>query len=248
MQAGNAGAGDARALGVGAIGLSKQRLRHNAQYIGLTAVRVSEAPSGSDVGLVFNWRSDADYWVYLCRSFSVSVGFSGGFNAIGWAIMHVLNGKVAESFDGQITQNRLQSVSLDIKQSGDQLVFAGVIDRGATGSTVAFGPLTVAAAPNRLDAATGIGAFTRYTTAFAFKRLLVVYPDAPAVLIPPTRPALARLTIKRNFLRPDPSGSAQAAIKPLPDFERWFWVEPVAGRDAYGYGYGYGAFLGIGPL
>ena len=252
VQTGNAGVGatGATGFGLGTVGLSKQRLRNNAQYIGLTAVRISGASSGRDVGLVFNWHSEADYWVYLCRGYSVSIGFSGGYDATGLAIMHVSNGQVAKWVIREIAQSPMQWVSLDIKQSGDRLIFGWQTDNAAPGTTADLGPLHVgdAAVPNRLDAGTGVGVFTRYTTAYAFKRLLAVYPDAPAVLIPPTRPALARLTIKRNFLRPDPSGRAQAAVKPLPDFERWFWVMPVAGRDTYGYGYGYGAFSGIGAI
>lgn len=62
------------------------------------ALSVSQSVRGSaDVGLVFNWTSNADFWVFYASIFSQSIGFSGGFTACGLFLVHYVNGQPAST-------------------------------------------------------------------------------------------------------------------------------------------------------
>ena len=47
----------------------------------------------ADIGLVFNWTSNADFWVFYASTYGQAVGFSGGFTAFGLFLVHYVNGQ-----------------------------------------------------------------------------------------------------------------------------------------------------------
>jgi hypothetical protein len=256
---GSAGAGRDVNFGLGTVSISKERLKDDARYIGLTAISVPGTLDTGDAGLVFHWINDQDYWLYICHSFWQPIGFSGAIHRVLIGVIHVTDGQVSVIHSQEITSSGTsggspREVSLDIKQAEGRLLFAGLI-RTQNDATVNIQPFALpeaSQAPKNFQGGSGVGLMTRYTAAMRFTRLEIVYPDAAVVLVPAGMAdrILTRLTVKRDFLRPKVVSGGRStpqpssyALQPQPDFDLWFWLVPSG--PIYGYGYA-GDFLGIG--
>ncbi|MDD5036499.1 MAG: DUF6519 domain-containing protein [Methylococcaceae bacterium] len=254
---------------------NNQSLNEDAYYIGLTVNTDFTHPSGSvskyqDVGLIFNWRSDEDYYLFLFSWHSIDLKNATGQSNQEYSsvvvIYHVLKGEtifITESSDGLSHGSGISNidnlvtpdvVSLNIKLTRNGLLFrakAKYLNLKEHFDTSFFAQAD--GMPQTLLAGSRIGLSTRFVTA-RFTRLEVIYPGARTVHIPAGGSRLlANLTLKRNFIQPISTANQAAGNLSLPstpsscqtDFERWFWVMPPIPSYYYHY-YSIYDFLGFG--
>lgn len=278
QSSGDTGAGEKGSIGFGTISINKQRLRENAQYIGLTATKPLGTyyyhPYPLYLGMVFNWRNNQDYWLFQCGYYPWIIG-RGTLWFIKGVVMHIKDGQLADEdvYINDIIGNSPclpEEISLDIKQSKERLIF-GILVEFKGGNGYCFNDFSheesfeVPQAPKKLEEGSGVGMATRFTGGAQFTRMEIVYPDGKEVLIPPVdeNRILAHLAVKR-FLPKYNGGiginsryclNSQTTIGTVhseADFEQWFWMVPPMPRYGYGYGYsdgsGYGTSLISGDV
>jgi len=246
-----AGTGASDQAGLGSTAISKQRVGQNASFMSLTA---SGTLQGSgDFGLIFDFDGSNEYVAFVCRSFGVAVGFSGGFSAFGLTVIHVTGGVaeilVDQVFDGMSASGVPIIADLDVQRSSDGLLFSAAVSPIFRGQRIQF-PVNASKLPGGVFAkGSGVGMLTRFGgNQVTFTRLQVVDGDSGVTTLVPVGSdrALAGLTLKRNFVRPQGSVSPgrtpqNVSLQPQPDFEQWFLLVPPQ------LGYAYGSFAGLGP-
>lgn len=215
----------------GRIALHRQAVRPGARAVALAASTYAD----SRVGLVFNYISSNNYWVFSYKlSFFAGGGFSGHTESVD--VTHYVNGNPAESIPVTVPHTLTPASRVEFRVTllpGQPTTFTAHLK----GLSVAVPIGAVAPAP---AAGSRVGLLSTFGSN-TFTRLVVDYNARESQHLVPLR-HLARLTLKRDFLRPAGAGAAPAAPEPpRPDFSAWFWVTPT------GTGYGQG-IPGIGTI
>ncbi|MCT0200388.1 hypothetical protein KQ313_11945 [Synechococcus sp. CS-1325] len=218
-------------------------------YIGVSV----DWPSYGTVGLVYNWLNDKNFSMYYASKFGESYGFSGGSDVVQVSHARLLDGEIDPRSvrDKRLSQSGAIGVSLDIKQTSQQLQFGASLVFFGGGSSnfqeVGFDGLA-----EKLLPGSRVGVLTAAIGSARFTRLQVVYGDRPmATLVPAglSNKLLARLVLKRSLLQVTQAkgvarGGVFAPTVPAVDYETWFWLTPPS-PSYYGYGGGLGV-RGIG--
>lgn len=196
-----------------------------------------DVPADCDVGLIFNYLSNRDFWLFYVSKAHQVVGFSGAFARLDYVLAHLVDGQLAGdqqmvsakwSADGQV-----YAAELDVTE-GNGLRF-GVVLRRADGvemdrQQIAFGT----AAPKEFIAGGLIGMMTRGAQA-TFTRLQgTTRNDINVPLVPLGRasPVQARLRARRAQMAP--LGEPRFGTLPSePDFEIGFLITADGIGDPY---------------
>ncbi len=108
----------------------------------------------ADVGLVFNWTSNADFWVFYASIFSHAISFSGGFDAFGLFLVHYVNGQAVSTSSTGVQQlptgTQSWTADLDVGLSTGGPSFSGTFhwpNGGKTSLSIMPPPPTPAARP-----------------------------------------------------------------------------------------------------
>ena len=238
--------------GLGSVSISKERIKENlGNDEGYIEMDMALPRGNGNVGMVFNWVSEQDYWMFLCRRVWIPVGYSGAYESFSISVTHVVNGQANDAYNYILSSiEGPVFVSLYIDQWTDQLHFTAVL---RSGNDINTAPLANRSfellEPGSLLENSRIGIVARYSGEVDISKYKITYHQDETNLVPVTgaSPVLTRLTVKRNFLRPeaDPKKSGTAehtnSVKPCADHDVWFWLVP----PYRGYPYGHGQ-LGIG--
>ncbi|WP_295386949.1 DUF6519 domain-containing protein [uncultured Thiodictyon sp.] len=199
---------------------------------GLMTLRASMRPhlrgDFSDIGVVFNYNSDADYY-FIAPTYDLLHGQITVYYGTPQSYMSgsVLNPNPART---------LSHMALAVKQvmvgTRQQLVVSylfGFSDGTDIRQTV---PSTALAnLPARFAEGTRIGIASRYSA--QYEHLELVYPQGSTPLIPLAPPRiLTRLALKRALLKPQAPNPAGHGFDDTA-FDTWFWLLP--GHDRFGY-------------
>jgi len=200
---------------------------------GLMTLRASVRPhirsDFSDIGLVLNYVSEANYYfvapTFDHRSGSITVYFG---TPQAFSARSVANPNPARN---------LSHMAMAVKQVlppagvGPQLLVSytfGFSDHSEIKETLSSA--NIPGIPASFVPGTRIGLASRYSA--QYEHLELVYPQDKATLIPLAPPRiLARLTLKRALLNFQVLAGGQAFESG--DFDAWFWLLP--GRDRFGY-------------
>jgi hypothetical protein len=234
---------------LGNICVNRQAIENDAQYVGLSA-----SLQGGDIGLVFNWRSDQDYWAFLYEAQPPLNECFPNIQSYQATIMHIVRGSVAHRIERPMPScESLESVDLDIKRSISGLIFGGQVRSSAFHAhdhVIPILPFSAADVPAKFELGSQIGLLGRHNHSALFTRMDIVYPDAKLKLIPSSGQTrlMARLTIKNRYARPKPSqpnGQLSDSCETMTYYkglEMWFWLtlpNNLCGYSAaYGYRYG----------
>jgi hypothetical protein len=235
---------------LGNICLKRQAIENDAQYVGVSATTL-----GGDIGIVFNWKSDQDYWVFLCEMQPQLERRFTDVRSCQTTIMHILRGLVVHRIERLVPScESPKYIDLDIKQASYGLIFGGQVRSSSflahKGYAIPVVPFSAVDLPTRFELGSQIGLFGRRNHAALFTRMDVVYPDVKLRLIPRSGQMrlMARLIIRNSCLRSKPShpqGQISDSFGPMShyrDLEMWFWLtlphELYGYSAAYGYGYG----------
>ena len=122
-------AGSSSNLGLGSVALSKHRIKENIGYDeGYIEMHAEISRGSGNVGIVFNWVSENDYWMFLCRGYWVPVGWSGAYKKFDATVVHVKNGEVEVVYDNTLAVSESpRAIILIINQWEDKLHFAAIV-------------------------------------------------------------------------------------------------------------------------
>lgn len=240
--------GDNANLGLGSVALGKHRIKENiGDDEGYIEMHAEISRGSGNVGIIFNWESENDYWMFLCRGYWVPVGFSGAYKKFDATVVHVVSGEVRVVYDSTVAVSESPRVVwLGIRQGVDRLHFWAAVRteedlRIPHVKRIEFDLRD----PQSLIKNSGLGLISRFRSEVTFTRFEIIYHQDREELIPPSgkAPVLTRLTVKRNFLQPkawrqeDNTMHQSNSVKPCADFDMWFWLVPA--YPAYPYGYGH---------
>lgn len=238
---------------LGNVCVNRQAVENDAQYVGLSATTQS-----GEIGIVFNWKSDQDYWVFLCEMQPLLGKEFYHIQSCQPTIMHIKRESVVHKIEGPMRRCEFpEYVDLDVKQTSYGLIFGGQVRstpfRGNTTGCIISGCPSAPYVPTKFVLGSRIGLLGRRNHSALFTRMDVVYPDVKLRLIPPSGQTrlMVRLIIRNSFMRDKPSQpygqiSASGGMSPYQGFEMWFWLTLSHELDGYSavYGYGYGSLSG----
>ncbi|MCR0982763.1 DUF6519 domain-containing protein [Roseomonas populi] len=225
--------------------------------------------STGDAGLVFNWRSNADFWVLFHSFYFRTVGFSGAFAVMEFNLVHYVQGQLAGSppvlgtvpFVRTDTSGRTLAwtTDLDITARSNGLAFGARVTwaNGIVDTIPPFsGPAGTVAPPTAFVAGGRIGVMSRAKGDARFTRLQWTTQDDERQTVLPlgaSAPVPVRLVVKRALLRTAEEAQAMRgiapppALAPEPDLETGFMVTAASGYyGRYGAAGAAGGLPGIG--
>ena len=208
----------AASTGIGALALSQTALDMSALHAGASAVA---GASVGDTGLVFNWASAADYWVFYHSVFFTVIGFSGAVANMQFGLAHYAHGQLdgspstsGFSFAATGANGLLQgwTVDLDIAATANGLQFGARITwASGAGQTVTL-PFTPPQRTVQVLTPTRPGGTVNPTTGVLATRSASL---AATQLIRPTgAQSVAAELVARTALRPAASLVAAVAAAP----------------------------------
>lgn len=228
--------------------ISKERCEAGVSKIELVVTIPGASPSWNkkEVGMVFNWKDDQNYWILVCKyrsSVDSSRSSPGVHVSVSTEIVKVQMGyRYVINSQGPVSKNVARTgerppgeARFSIEQPVGYLkgkIKVNFGDKGPWDHTCNQG------LPETILENSKVGMFTRFNGRAKFTRFVVEYKDTKRVLIPPERTdrVIGRLVVKPNFLRPVRKtqgflGQSYSEMStpswPLrAEFERWFWVVP----------------------
>jgi hypothetical protein len=234
------------------LALYKQAVTSPLSHVGLSYHCGAAAGSA---GVVFNWTSNADFWVFYNALVWQVIGFSGAVAWMSSSVQHFVNGQAVTTFGvgsmsspAEDSSGRLLgwSADLDISASGGGLTFLSTI-RYANGVTANFAlsPNGAANYPAAFTPGARIGLMANGKGDMIYTRLQFTdAADGMANVLPAgsASSVALRLVAKPSLLRAKAeqaaAGGAMLRAAPEPDFETDFFVTPAPG--------GYYAYAGPG--
>jgi hypothetical protein len=235
------------------LALYKQAVASPLSHVGLSYHSGSAAGSA---GVVFNWTSNADFWVFYNALLWQVIGFSGAVAWMSSSVQHFVNGQAATTLGvGSLASPPEDSTGhllgwssdLDISASGGGLTFLSTI-RYADGVTANFAlsPTGAANYPEGFTPGSRVGLMANGKGDMIYTRLQFTDAADGMVNVLPAGSLSSvglRLVAKPSLLRSMAEQAASASgvmlrAAPEPDFETDFFVTPAPG--------GYYAYAGSG--
>jgi hypothetical protein len=239
------------------LALYSQAIAGQLSHIGLSYHCGAAAGSA---GVVFNWTSNADFWVFYNNLTWQTIGWSGAIPWLSSSVQHIVNGQVAASFSagsqleppGDSSGHLLGwSADLDIGTSAGGLNFQSTV-RFTNGVTANFPlqPNNSSAYPRGFILGARVGLMARGKGDMIYNRLQFTDAADGMVSVLPAGSAGAvalRLVAKPSLLHTQAEAAAAhgAVVRapPEPDFETAFYVTPAPGGY---YAYAASGVHGIG--
>jgi hypothetical protein len=236
--------GSANMYSLRSLAVSKTPLDRPAAHAGVTLSPNSK--NTMKAGIVFNYRASWDFWVFYYANASFQIGYSGGYEAPQFGLVHFFDGMIDEAaalytpFWGELDV-AATSVALDITSGAAHLNFgfnATWSNGSSTAAQINFNAPNVPPSPPQLAAGTLIGVFEEGTDAATFQRLEWTRANEQVVTVLPAGGGgrvLTRLVARTSAIRSTDQTAQAGALAlpvprtPVPDFESHFWVVPSAG-------------------
>jgi len=193
----------------------------------------SPAQSGQSAvgtGIVFNWNSEHDYWLFGFNPVAPGPG-----QTLGMILQHVGTTQ-SQTFSVPLPMS-VPNVTLEIDQApgSSSLSFSVTFPGSANPTSIPF-----FSPPKSLEQGTNVGLSALLPGSSATTLLSLDFPrmtlgygsGSPVVLLPADFKFQLTLTVKRSFLQPPVSDGNPARLSttfsaPRPDFSVWFWWSPA---------------------
>jgi hypothetical protein len=233
------------------LALYGQAVASQLSHVGLSYHCGSAAGSA---GLVFNWTSNADFWVFYNDLTWQTIGWSGAIPWLSCSVQHVVNGQVATSFSAgsqleppsNSTGHLLGwSADLDISTSAQGLNFQSTVHfTNGQSANFPLQPNNSPAYPRAFTLGARVGLMARGKGDMIYNRLQFTDAADGMVNVLPAGSAgtvALRLVAKPSLLHTQAEAAAAnggiVRAPPEPDFETVFFATPAPG----GY-YAYAAY------